>query len=282
MTNRTNVVLTTGPRVPGDVYIVSASGIKDVSATGNPAGHNGSVRVDYELLLVPYSWLWRYNDYGTNAGPGWFETDFDDSGWPMGPGLLGFGESPLPVPMETRLTYGWPTYYFRTQFTFADDPAGAVLRLCNLVDDGVVLYLNGQEVFRLRVPAGQNHETLATPFGQLTAPEGPFLISTAALRQGRNVLAAEVHQNTPVSEDMVFGVELVQAFPGETAGPARPLLQFERASEELILWWADPDFVLENAEALDGIWRPTTSPTLPYTVTPVGGTEFFRLRQRFQ
>src|SRR5258706_16215731 len=41
-----------------------------------------------------------------------------------------------------------PTYYFRTHFTFNDDPAGIILYFTSYIDDGAVFYLNGAEIYR--------------------------------------------------------------------------------------------------------------------------------------
>ncbi|PYI84916.1 MAG: metallophosphoesterase, partial [Verrucomicrobia bacterium] len=55
------------------------------------------------------------------------------------------------------------TYYFRRTFT-VDDPARVnSLTLSLLRDDGAIVYLNGQEAYRVSMPTGAvNFRTLAT------------------------------------------------------------------------------------------------------------------------
>ncbi len=99
------------------------------------------------------------------------------------------------------------TYYFRTYFNYTNNPATASLSAANLLDDGVVVYLNGTEIYRYRVPTGQNSQTLA----QNQPSEGVFetmAFSSAQLLRGENVLAAEVHQVNTGSTDVVFGLRL--------------------------------------------------------------------------
>ena len=67
--------------------------------------------------------------------------------------------------------------------------------LRTVVDDGVVFYLNGNELFRLGVI--ENPVTYTSPASR-TVPdatyEGPFLVTPTNLLSGTNLLAAEVHQ----------------------------------------------------------------------------------------
>jgi hypothetical protein len=255
--------------------------VRDVSATGNLAPPNGHTGIDYEKVLFTYTWVWRYNESGTDLGTAWREAGYDDSAWPEGPGLLGFdGGASLPAPILTPLIppeFIGVTDYFRTHFNFSGDPANAVLRLRHAIDDGAVFYLNGQEVHRNRVPEGQNYATFTTRAVE-TEIEGPFLLPTTALVAGDNVLAGEVHQNSGVSADVVFGAELVQAFPAQPSAPVGPTLTLHRTLVGLALTWDAPDFALEHASALDGPWNFVSQPAVPYLVSLTNAAQFYRLR----
>ena len=102
------------------------------------------------------------------------------------------------------------TYYFRNEFDFSGPAEQAELALRLLVDDGAVLYLNGEEVYRHNMPAGEvTYETLAlTEVGDATFAEG-IKLPTGALRQGTNHLAVELHQSAPDDADALFGLELI-------------------------------------------------------------------------
>ena len=165
--------------------------------------------------LIPLHQVWKYNQSGVDLGTAWKEPGFDDSAWPTGAALLGFENSaPFPYfePMTTPLTSpaaGGPlTVYFRTHFNFTGTGTALGLISSNYVDDGAVFYLNGAEVARLRLPPEPvSFSTLATN----VSPEGVpdvIVMPAASLLLGDNVLAAEVHQSSAGSSDVVFGMTL--------------------------------------------------------------------------
>ena len=280
----TNIVLTTSPRSTGGRYILSVKNLRDTSLGKNLLSE-GSIGIGYEDVLVNYDSTWKYEDTGTNYTTVWRDPSYNDDAWPSGPGLLGFETaSVLPVPIRTTLPppeFRGPTYFFRTRFNFSGDPASTLLRLRHIVDDGIVLYLNGQEVHRARVPVGQNAGTIADSMIPDGTIEGPFTISSAPLVNGDNVLAAEVHQVNIISEDSVFGLELTRAFLPEPYGPTPPRLDFEWREGQLLLWWDAWDFVLESTTELSGPWRLVAQPTIPYSVSANDSARFFRLKKDF-
>ena len=99
------------------------------------------------------------------------------------------------------------TTYFRRDFEVEDPTAFTSLLLRLVRDDGAVVYLNGQEIARSNMPEGAiNSQTLA-----LSAVGGAdestfyeFNVPTSRLREGRNVLAVEIHQNAGNSSDLSF------------------------------------------------------------------------------
>ncbi|RIK81830.1 MAG: hypothetical protein DCC68_07805 [Planctomycetota bacterium] len=109
------------------------------------------------------------------------------------------------VAFATTLDLGPTTYYFRKEFNFAGNPAATELSLRTYIDDGAVIYLNGQEIHRQNMPAGAiGHETFA-----VTAVSSPSLGTTIAvpagiLQSGTNVLAVEVHQVDSGDNDVAF------------------------------------------------------------------------------
>jgi hypothetical protein len=106
------------------------------------------------------------------------------------------------------------TYYFRSHFTLPAPPTQiSQLELATLIDDGAVIYLNGSEVLRLRMPENPiDALTFANATVSNAAIEGPFLLPPETLREGDNVLAIEVHQHSSDSSDIVCGAELDATF----------------------------------------------------------------------
>ncbi|MGJ8698084.1 MAG: lamin tail domain-containing protein [Verrucomicrobiaceae bacterium] len=167
---------------------------------------------------IQFGSVWKHDDSSNAELTGIFaQPNFDDSLWPSGPGFLGFNESGLPAPgMQTDTLVrdffnGLVTYYFRTTFEFDKDPIGAVLSIDHVVDDGVRYYLNGQVIGNVRLPEGViDSNTLGDKLLIEDEIEHDILVVdvSSALVQGTNVLAAEVHNESAGSSDLVFGINM--------------------------------------------------------------------------
>ena len=176
-------------------------------------------------VMVPAGSVWKYLPITNDVGTAWREFNFDDSPWASGPAQLGYGDQDevTVVPFVFDLDGGKNTStYFRHSFL-----AGNVTRVTNLLvrllrDDGAVVYLNGVELFRSNMPTGLvTHTTPALI--SIAAPEEntvfvPTNLAPAALREGTNVLAVEIHQYSPASQDISFDLELVV----ESSPPSQP------------------------------------------------------------
>lgn len=154
---------------------------------------------------------WRYGTSGQEA-QGWTSNDFDDSAWLSGPSKLGFGETDeaTKVPDVTPSGARRATTYFRNAFDVTDAAAARDVTLKVRRDDGIIVYLNGQEVYRDNMPLGPvTSSTLATTW----APDDGTKWLTAViparyLAEGRNTVSVEVHQNALSSVDMSFDMQL--------------------------------------------------------------------------
>jgi hypothetical protein len=175
-------------------------------------------------ILVPAGSVWRYLDNGSDPGTAWHTSGFDDSSWAAGPAQLGYGDgdeativSYGPAPSSKHITT-----YFRHSFAVASPAQYASLKLNLLRDDGAVVYLNGTEVARSNMPAGTITSTTLAP-AALGVPDETttvaFALDPAALVAGANLLAVEIHQQSPTSSDISFELELSAAPPGVSRGP---------------------------------------------------------------
>jgi hypothetical protein len=93
------------------------------------------------------------------------------------------------------------------------------------------------------------------------------------LQTGSNVVAAEVHQSTSSSSDIAWELEL-QGLPA--AQPAR--VNLSRLGGDAILYWNEPGFIMEEADAVTGTWLTPATSNSP-AAEPITGTKFFRLRK---
>lgn len=163
---------------------------------------------------------WRYLDDGSNPGTPWRSRGFDDTAWKSGPAQLGYGDGDEATEVGSGPSANdrFITTYFRHAFTVDTPQNITALNLQLLVDDGAVVYLNGEEVVRQNLPSGEiTPQTLAgTAIGG--AAESQFTshsIPTTALVAGTNVIAVEVHQVAANSSDISFDLSLVASAAGE-------------------------------------------------------------------
>ncbi|MCX7872611.1 MAG: lamin tail domain-containing protein, partial [Verrucomicrobiae bacterium] len=159
--------------------------------------------------LISITDMWKYNQTADLTGSEWQNINYDDSSWQSGAALLYVETASLPAPKNTPLTLGRITYYFRKKFVFNGNPNGVSLRIYAIIDDGAVIYLNGNPVYSIRMPATSlTYSTLASGTVGDATLEGPFDIPATYLVNGTNVIAVEVHQNSTGSSDIVFGMSL--------------------------------------------------------------------------
>lgn len=146
---------------------------------------------------------WAYWDYGFQPDPDWASEFYDDSLWSFGTSPLGFGEPYI----ATDLQPGIMTAYFRTYFYVDAIPAALTLRVRR--DDGVIVYWNGREIYRNNMPEGPvDYSTPASTAVEATDFIEVTITDLSEFSAGLGVIAAEVHQQTLLSGDLVFDLEL--------------------------------------------------------------------------
>lgn len=163
--------------------------------------------------LINRKSAWKYHDEGTDLGTSWRDPQYDEPGWKSGTAELGYGDGDE----TTTISYGSNsaakhiTYYFRKGFIAQDPELFEQLTINLLRDDGAIIYLNGHEVARHNMPAGEvTYTTTATSAVGGTSESTYFSmdIDTRHLVGGLNVIAVEIHQISPTSSDISFDLEL--------------------------------------------------------------------------
>jgi hypothetical protein len=263
-------------------YTLSVQNVPGISQATNMTGVNGQVglRVPVTLAAPDGNTPWRYEQSGGDLGTAWRLPGYDDSWWPMGPGLLGYCEGELPESIRTQLEVGpmRVTYYFRQRFRLQSAMTNALLRVRPIIDDGAVFYVNGSEMLRLGVTNNPVYWTNAASRTVGRADyEGPFDFAPGNLVAGTNVLAVEVHQSDPWSEDVVFGAALEGLVLPTQVPITNAVVTVTRSGSSVILNWTEA-MILESAANIRGPWAPQAVKG-PVTLTATNGTKFFRLRQ---
>ncbi len=170
---------------------------------------NGMPREGGPYRLVASGAEWKFLDDGSAPDTTWRRAQFNDDSWLTGAAELGFGDGDEMTPIGNGPLV---TAYFRRTFTVANASLYTNVLVRLLRDDGAVVYLNSTEVLRSNLPEGSvSHGTLALADvagdAEFSFIEGS--IAPSLLVEGTNVIAVEVHQSSPSSDDLSFDLDLL-------------------------------------------------------------------------
>ena len=231
-----------------------------------------------DQVLVNRGSTWKYLDDGSDQGTAWRGTDFDVSGWKEGAAPLGYptGEDHGDFPaIATVIGYGGDsqnkhaTTYFRTTFNVEDVSKISSSGLITAgIDDGAIIYLNGEEIGRVNLPKDQEipYSAYVQDFGLNDANESTNKTvqlgqeQMSLIKAGENVLAVEVHQDRPSSSDVFFDLELTSIYeePSDPTVYQASYISFAPGADETqynFSWYSpettDPS-VIQYAKVTDG------------------------------
>lgn len=187
---------------------------------------------------------WKYKDDGSNQGTAWYGTTFNDATWASGNAELGYGDGDETTIVSFGANSGakYITTYFRKSITVPNASSFVQFLMKLRRDDGIVVYVNGAEVYRNNMPSGSI--TNSTGASAACSDDGATVftqtLAANTLTNGTNVIAAEVHQNNATSSDISFEMELL----GVTSIPPvsivkGPYLQVGTPSSMIIRWETD-------------------------------------------
>ncbi|MES2704109.1 MAG: metallophosphoesterase [Bacteroidota bacterium] len=170
--------------------------------------------------IFDYASAWKYLDNGSNQGTAWSGTSFSDAAWGTASGVFGYGDSWVTtyvnacgaVAANPSCTNKYITTYFRKTINIADVNLFDSVRFNVWRDDGMVIYVNGVEVWRDNLPASPATITYTTT--GLTAIGEPAeytpvtkSVPISAFVNGSNVIAVEIHQQSGSSSDLTFNMQ---------------------------------------------------------------------------
>ncbi len=169
-----------------------------------------------EKVLLPSDVKWSYNDEGIDLGTDWIKEDYNITDWKTGIAPIGFGdavsETNPEVLLGTEIGYGddednkYMTTYAVTKFDVESLQGFEALEIYVHVDDGAVVYFNGQEAFRKGIDAEEevNYNTPA----KFSKKEEIFYLPVEMLKSGVNTISAEIHQDGGDSSDLWFEMSI--------------------------------------------------------------------------
>ncbi|MBN1672145.1 MAG: carbohydrate-binding protein [Kiritimatiellae bacterium] len=166
------------------------------------------------LTVVPAGAVWRYRK-GTaeaSAPPAtWRTAGYDDAAWNVGTAPFGYGDGPYNTALSD-MSNNYLCVFLRRDFAVAHPAEVAELQFWGYGDDGFVVWVNGEEVWRVNMP-GTAGEPLscATPALQGVDPAAQTLFLTGA-RLPRlapnNMLAVQVFNVAANSSDLTLDMEV--------------------------------------------------------------------------
>jgi hypothetical protein len=194
----------------------------DLGGSWRAAGMSVSGPAERVYLIGPGDGAWRYRKGTSNPPADWRAPGFvEDGTWLTGRTVIGYGgggEATLLADMKG----GYSTIYTRHTFTIAsaaDIPQN--LTFGHYIDDGAVVWINGIEVARFYVPAGDlPYNAVATSHNAQweyvsVANPGALLVA------GLNVIAIHAVNAALASADFAFDAQLFVPADGEV-GTGRP------------------------------------------------------------
>jgi hypothetical protein len=225
-------------------------------------------------------------------------TGYDASSWSNGVALLwtlqnngAFVPANSDVPAGSNMAWTNQlgatniTYYLRTPFEMPTVPADVQawsLQMHAVIDDGVVIYFNGQEATRIRMSTNApTWSTFASGNGSNFRYDATIytLPTTNVTFGGQNLMAVELHQSSLTSSDVSFASDVYIAVPALVME-----VGIVRSGSNVTLSWPPvTGYRLYAADSLDGPFAPVLSGgnpvTTPYAVpAPLAAKKFYRLQ----
>ena len=199
-------------------------------------------------VLVDFLDGWNYV-LGTEApstpATAWRTPAFNDAAWVQdAPSPIGYGGAAknIRTTLPTSAAGGYLTVYFRQDINVDDASAFTALILDIEFDDGFVCYVNGTEAGRFNMGApGEEFafDDTSTAGHEATDEPTTFDISAglAALQDGNNVIAFEVHNTNATSSDLVFNARITGSTDIEALCPTS--LTCARRADGVQLDWVN-------------------------------------------
>ena len=187
------------------------------------------------------TWSWRYSSDPLPAD--WNSATFDATSWKTGNALFGRGVSTAKTNIDPDALATKPlSAQFRTTFTVSNPATIGNARISVIADDGAVVSVNGVEVGRVRMPAGEiTQNTTATAVVSNATASGArsvFAVPGGLLKEGTNVVAASVHANYRSTADLSFDA----AFTAQRVTPPAAVtgLGATATTDSATLTWTAP------------------------------------------
>ena len=156
---------------------------------------------------------WLY--FSENSLPNnWYNEQIELTKWKQGKTPIGYGDTKV----STHIGFGSDKenkhlvkyFYKKISINNIDDFIAFNLKVTR--DDGVIIYLNGREIYRNNLPPGlitNKTEAVEIIDGKKEKEIHSKIIDAKNFRAGKNILQVSLHQVHPQSSDVIFDLELI-------------------------------------------------------------------------
>ena len=204
------------------------------------------------VSIIGYGDAWKYYDKG-ELSANWHNATFNDATWSSGYAPLGYKMEGV----KTTVSYGSdpqqknPTTYFRKTFSLSAEPTAVDAFLLNYqVDDGCVVWVNGQEAARVNMRSGTvNYTTFSQTYAADDPMTGTINLSPTLFKKGNNVIAVEVHNTSYTSGDLFWAGELLTTIGASSDEELIADAVIDQPSDATVILTATFDRVLSGSPA---------------------------------
>ncbi len=179
----------------------------------------------YFVRAATSGWLYREGrSEASNPIGAWRELDFrPNATWSGGRTPIGYGDGDDNTELDD-MRGSYSTVYLRRTFEVEDVASlPPALRLRAYFDDGCIVWINGVEVGRFSVSAGEKRFDDFAISHEANWDEADIASPAALFREGENVVAVHALNTTLDSSDFSIDIELlIPGSDGESAGVPTP------------------------------------------------------------
>lgn len=153
------------------------------------------------VTLKDFSTQWSYYDQG-ELFDNWQSPTYAENGWQKGQAPIGYNNPNVTANTQVDYQTQKTVYYFRTSVNLAQAPsADTEIYLDYIIDDGLIIYVNGTEAGRYNMRADGS---FATEYAHGNPDRGSLKLPINLFHQGNNTIAVEVRNESLRSSDILW------------------------------------------------------------------------------
>lgn len=188
-------------------------------ATGALGQDSAEDMLERDVVAFGQSWrLWKGQSHPSPGTMDWTSGEWNDLAWEIAELPVHYGENITGGTEIGDMRYNYSTLFLRHSFDVDALEDIRELIIETRIDDGVIIWLNGRELYRYNAPAGDPDHTASAPStGEPVRTREFVRADQSGLRAGKNQLAAMAFNTTLTSSDIVFDIRVVALMVDRTA-----------------------------------------------------------------